>query len=156
MQKASRIPSVHPRPAKSGAGSDKRCSNISGLTFGLSHDGFTGIGKIRNSRNAPERVIKLENEITDLKLVISVVQDFEERDQPLHNAAARHLVVALNNAKKAVLDLQSLIEYSLKKSSDGNVSRKAWMRMQTRVEELSGNIRSSRQDIGTAVSIENR
>lgn len=113
-----------------------------------------GLQTVLRLRKVPDAVYQLNNEVADLKTVISAVQDLAETDAPFDVSAPPHLLRALAGGKEAIIDLQRLLEHNVLKVSSGRVSKKAWLRHQKDIDELRKRLQKSNHVIGTAVSIE--
>ena len=109
-----------------------------------------GLSKIRNLKRAPYIVLQLNNEVTDLHLLIRAVDDLYRRaDQSILDAHEHLVYNALERAKHAVLELEELIEYVLTKESDSGkeVNRLGWIRALDRVKEVKNNIHVVRSNL---------
>ena len=112
-----------------------------------------GLGMILNLKNAPNILLQLNNEVSDLTLVIRAVDDLCRRSQLTHAAPTQEEVVysALERARNVVLDLEKLIEYTLTKqtSSGSHVNRIAWLASLDRIKKTRTAIRAIRNDLAT-------
>ena len=108
-----------------------------------------GLSKIRGMKRAPNALLQLNNEVTDLQLL---VQAIDELYRP-HNAttAIQQEVVcsALERAKLTVLELEKFIGYTLTKETDvgTKVDRVSWFRHHDRVREIRDTLRCVRSDL---------
>ena len=77
-----------------------------------------GLSKIRHLKRAPYIVLQLNNEVTDLHLLICAVDDlYRQTDQSVLDTQEYVIRSALERAKHAVLELEELIEYVLTKET---------------------------------------
>lgn len=122
-----------------------------------------GLKKILSARNLPHIVLQLNNEVTDLQVVIQDVEDLlcrraqvnREDRKPLQKQAS--LVRALEHANQTLLALQSLIACKLTTvdSRDGRIKfkRKSWLLVESRVKSLKDEIRTDRLRLSAAQSL---
>lgn len=122
-----------------------------------------GLKKILSARNLPHIVLQLNNEVTDLQVVIQDVEDLlcrraqvnREDRKPLQKQES--LVRALEHANQTLLALQSLIACKLTTvdSRDGRIKfkRKSWLLVESRVKSLKDEIRTDRLRLSAALSL---
>lgn len=116
-----------------------------------------GIRKLVLLRDAPGGILQLNNELSDLRLVIVVVQDvhkqyYESLGTGLQDSAI--LYNALKNAQAAVQDLDALIQCGLAKATlHRRTGWIAWMREGSKIQKINARLRSARMDITSATSI---
>ena len=121
-----------------------------------------GLSKIRRLKSAPDILLQLNNEVTDLHLLIRAVNELYHRPTNLNpTSTLQEKVVcnALERAKYAVLELEKLIEYVLTKQTarGTEVDTLAWSRVLDRVKEAKNNIRTARTDLNTIwTTLDNR
>ena len=113
-----------------------------------------GLGKIRRLKKAPDVLLQLNNEVTDLHLLICAVNELYHRRIELSwVSTAQEEVVrnSLERAKHAVLELEKLIEYVLtKETKEGTeIDGLAWTRALDRIKEVKNNFRAARVDLNT-------
>ena len=125
------------------------------------------LAKIRNIRNAPEELLALINEVSDLRIVFGDVQNYiqsTERSQTTSrlattNEVLQHMAILINRAKYKLLELDQLIQYRLMKpesiSNHIKVSRREWTRAKTTIESFRQALRDIRLNIVTQMVIIN-
>lgn len=75
-----------------------------------------GIRKLVLLRDAPSGILQLNNELSDLRLVIVVVQDVHKQYYELSGAGFQHSAIlcnALKHIQVAVQNLDALVQYGL-------------------------------------------
>jgi hypothetical protein len=116
-----------------------------------------GIRKLVVLRDAPSGILQLNNELSDLRLVIVVVQDVHEQHYEFLGTRSPHSAVlysALKNTQVAVQDLDALIQYGLPKATiHRGIDWIAWMREGSKIQKMNARLRSARMDITAATSI---
>ena len=111
-----------------------------------------GLAKIRRLKRAPCILLQLNNEVTDLHLLIRAVNEIYHSSAniiPVSTLQEEVVYNALKRAKHDVLELEKLIEYILTKetSSGTEIDTLAWIRALDRVKEACDHIRASRNDL---------
>ena len=111
-----------------------------------------GLAKLRRLKRAPYILLQLNNEVTDLHLLIRAVNEIYHSSAKIIPASTLQEEVvsnALKRAKHDVLELEKLIEYVLtKETSNGTkIDTLAWTRALNRVKEANDHIRASRNDL---------
>ena len=111
-----------------------------------------GLSRIRYLKNAPNTLLQLNNEVTDLLLLIRAVNELYLQPNDLSTISILQEEVVCNileRAKHAVLELEKLIEYVLTKetSMGTKVDTLAWSRALDRVKEAKNDIRAARNDL---------
>ena len=117
-----------------------------------------GLGKIRRLKNAPDVLLQLNNEVTDIHLLIQSVEELSQQwtHQPSTSNRQRDMVcIALSRAKDSVLELEKLIAYTLTEETNtgAEVDRSAWVRNLDRIKETKNSIRAAREDLNTVWAI---
>ena len=119
-----------------------------------------GLRKLVALRNAPDSLLQLNNEVTDMQLVVQAV-DINSLDNSADDsaAAAQYQLIqnALGRMKKVVLELEKLIEYSLTKITDGGIKidKVAWLRAEKKIRSLKEKIRDAKNELAMASNIVN-
>ena len=113
-----------------------------------------GFGKIRHLKRAPDVLLQLNNEVTDLRLLIHAVNElYHQRTELSWVSTAQEEVVrnSLERAKHSVPELEKLIEYVLtKETKEGTeIDGSAWIRALDRIKEVKDNFRAARIDLNT-------
>ena len=107
------------------------------------------LAKIKNVRNAPEELLALINEVSDLQIVLGDIRSYTQTTiiSPTLQDAFQHLSVLINRAKDKLLQLDELVQYRLTKPDSAidriKVSRREWTRAKTTID----NFRQSLRDI---------
>ncbi|KAL9115573.1 MAG: hypothetical protein Q9187_007273 [Circinaria calcarea] len=115
------------------------------------------------SKNAPDALLALNNEVSDLHLIVlEISQLFQEH----HESTSAHLRtdrlltslgLMLGRAKEKLLELESLVQYKLTTpdgpSGEAKLNRLAWVREQKTVLDIREDIRSTRLSLGALVGI---
>ena len=117
-----------------------------------------GLDKIRGLKNAPNILLQLNNEVTDLHLLIQGVDELYHQYSDSIKLSQRQIVYnTLNRAKEALLELEILTSYHWTKETDKgtDIDRTAWIRAQKKVRETKDKIRSVRNDLNGAWMIIN-
>ena len=125
-----------------------------------------GIRRLASLRDAPDSPIALNNEITDLNLVVLAIQDIYQRQQTAigrnqtHNANVDSSVMsALNQADHIVRELQRLYDrLSRKTSGPGgltSLNRTTWLLEQKKVKKLQEDLRNARLKLAGALGVLN-
>ena len=125
------------------------------------------LAKIRNIRNAPEELLALTNEVSDLRIIFSDVQGYihSTRRSPgtprlaIIQEEVQHMAILVNRAKDKLLELDQLIQYRLTKpeSIEGHikVSRRGWARAKNTIEGFRQSLRDIRLNIVTQMVVIN-
>ena len=109
--------------------------------------------KIQQLKDAPELLLQLHNEITDLYLLIRVVDQLYHGHEYFRNqdfdAQQEAICSVLTRAKRDVLELEKLIAYVLTRETDAGaeVDRVAWLRSQWKITEMRNSLRRARYDL---------
>lgn len=121
------------------------------------------LSKIKIFLHAPEELLALNNEISDLKVVLSCINSFVTSEQS--DAAAmsqdffQHVSALLEKAKDRLLQLEQLIHFRFLKSGslngDYRVYRLKWVRARNTVESHRQALRDTRQNLLTQVTLIN-
>ena len=111
-----------------------------------------GLNSIRRLKRAPDILLQLNNEVTDLHLLIRAVNEIYHPGSnltPISGLQEEIVCNTLKRAKHAVLELEKLIEYDLTKETDigTEIDTLAWARSINRITEAKTNIRASRDDL---------
>ena len=110
-----------------------------------------GFGKIRETKDAPTVILQLNNDVSDLTLLIRAVDQLlrshllavasPEQEQIVYNA--------LERARNVLLDLEKLVEYTLTKETNlgTQVNRTAWLSSLNRIKEMKTTINATRNEL---------
>ncbi|KAL9118382.1 MAG: hypothetical protein Q9187_005073 [Circinaria calcarea] len=104
------------------------------------------LAKIKNIRNAPQELLALINEVNDLKLILSDVQNYVSqttgRPQVLQEPL-QHMSILVNRARSRLLELDELVQYRFTKAGSTvdqiKVSRREWARARSTIDTFRQN-----------------
>ena len=111
------------------------------------------LAKIRNIRNAPEELLALINEISDLRIVIGDVQYYVQNAPKLLilQEPLQHMSILITRAKVKLLQTDELVQYRLMKPGSVvdqiKVSRREWARSRVIIDSTQYNLRDIRLNI---------
>ena len=113
-----------------------------------------GMRKIHRLKNAPIVLLQLNNEVSDMTLLIDLIDDLvrKETSHPASSAKQLELVCTiLSRAKSDVLELEKFIAYTLTKETSlgAEVDRSTWIRSSDGISNAKNNIRRAREDLNT-------
>ena len=122
------------------------------------------LDKTKVIRQAPETIIALNNEISDLRLIVYETQRLLRENLDRDPKGSESIVFAdevapvLIRGRDKLLELESLIEYTLtapgKNASGRSKLRKvAWIRQQQKVQSIKDEIRSFRMNLAAIVGL---
>ena len=119
-----------------------------------------GLDKIRGLKNTPNILLQLNNEVTDLHLLLRGVDELYHEHVDSTKTSQREIIYnTLIRAKEALLELEQLISYRWTKETDRGteIDRTVWIRAQTKVKEMKDKIRGVRNDLnGSWIIISSR
>ena len=119
------------------------------------------LAKIRNLRHAPEELLALINEVSDLRIILGDVQNYvrDNAGFPALQDTLQHLSVLLNRGKEKLLQLDELVQYRLTKpesvTDQIKVSRREWARAKTTIDTFRQDLRDIRLNIITQMVVMN-
>ena len=100
------------------------------------------LSKVRSIRNAPNEVLALNNEVSDLQVILGDVQGYIRNTPESHISQEhlQHLLTFVDQAKEKLLQLDRLIHYNvLKPQSSPNrlkISKIEWLKAVKTVNEF--------------------
>ena len=113
------------------------------------------VKKIASLRGAPEAISALNNEISDLQLVLRAVETMLQSNtdsvKPFTDNGMQEL---LDRAKGKLLELDILLEYQIMTVDDNKkpkINFPAWARKQGKIRQLQQDLRSARLNLATIV-----
>ena len=113
-----------------------------------------GLFKLRSIKDAPTVLLQLNNDVSDLTLLVQAVDQLLRSYRPAMPPSMQDQVVysALERARNVVLQLEELIEYTLTKEtgSGPQANRTAWLGSLDRIKEVKITTRATRDEL-TAV-----
>lgn len=115
----------------------------------------TGLKKLRDIKKAPIVLLQLNNEISELQILLHAVQEAAENGSSIQDLQPQHLTDVLQRAKKSILDLEMAIQYDILKPAGGRISKLACLKHGPRLKDLHDELRSFRLAIGNTVTVEN-
>lgn len=117
----------------------------------------TACQKIIALRHAPYALIALNNEVTDLHIVVKDVNDILRlHSQTSETDALPSVTSALKRTTATLLRLETLIAYELTTPSGDNESRldrSVWLQAESRVQKLKDDIRADRVALASALGL---
>ena len=131
-------------------------SLIAGIiaVFGAGGTIAKGLDRIRRLKNAPDILLQLNNEVTDIHLLIDSVDELAPQwinQLSTSNRQQQLVCTTLARARDSVLELEKLIAYILTKEtvSGAEVDRSVWVRNLDRIGDAKNSIRRAREDLNT-------
>ena len=115
-----------------------------------------GLWKIHQAKRAPDILLQLNNEITDLNVLVLAVDEEFRRCSDLVPVTQQEVIYkSLQRAKNIVLELQTLIEYVLTRETDAGseVARLAWIRSADKLKEMKDAVRRARSDLNATWTV---
>ena len=125
------------------------------------------LAKIRHIRNAPQELLSLINEISDLRIIFGDVQNYLQNAQRSQSTPRRstyqeelhHVSNLINRAKDKLLELDELIQYRFTKpesiADHVKVSPREWARAKSTIEGFRQSLRDIRLNVITQMVIIN-
>ena len=115
--------------------------------------------KVKDIRNAPNEVLALMNEVSDLTLNMENIQKYTQKSQ-VPESELQQVFSLVDKANDILLQLNTLIEYRLMKPDSGmhrmRVSRVQWLREGDTIRRFQQKLRDIRLDIATQMALINR
>ena len=114
----------------------------------------TTLAKIRSLRNAPDELLALTNEVSDLRIILRDIENHfsqsTNRPQTPQDQLG-HMSVLINRAKERILELDRLIQYRLVKpesvSDQIKISRQQWARAKDVINKFRQSLRDIRLNL---------
>ena len=120
------------------------------------------LSKIKNMRHAPDELLALINEVSDLRIILSDIHSYivENTERPqIPYERLQHVTIFVNRAKEKLLQLDELIQYRLTKpesvTDQIKISRREWARAKTTIERFQQNLRDIRLNIIAQMTVVN-
>lgn len=118
-----------------------------------------GIGKLVSLRKAPAELQALSNEVEAFRSLLVIVQSSirQAQESETYQEYVEALFQMLDDAQKAALELQSKVEYQLKrgvevdKNGFPKVSRASWLKSAKDIEQLRAKIRDARSNLAVGL-----
>ena len=112
------------------------------------------LAKIKSLRNAPNELLVLINEVSDLKIILDDMQNYiaQNTQRPqISQKELRNISTLINRAKEKLLELDQLIQYRLVKPESTlnqvKVSRREWLRAKNTIEKFRQSFRDIKLNI---------
>ena len=133
--------------------------------LGVGGQAAKGIGKLASIKGTPELVLALNNEISDLQVVVLAIQDLFDKQTtsgvpfPGHRAEEKNIdtsiINSLKQANSTVTNLEAFYK-RLKVSNPGSTGaftfdKTLWIREQRRIKRIKEDIRNVRIKLTTAL-----
>lgn len=125
--------------------------------FGAGGKVGNGLKKLVQLKDAPDVLLALCNEVTDLQCVVQDTEDLLQQWGEV-NALPSSIKGALNQAKATVLDLGKIIFYDLTTITgrgEYRVDRSSWLRAETKVAAIKERIQAASLSLVNALSLLN-
>ena len=112
------------------------------------------LAKIKSIRNAPDELLALINEVSDLRIILSDMQNYltQNTQRPqISQEELQNISTLINRAKKKLLELDQLIQYRLVKPESNShqikVFRREWLRAKNTIEKFRQSLRDIKLNI---------
>ena len=120
------------------------------------------LAKIKNIRNAPQEILGLINEVSDLRIILRDVERYVIREVNQHSHSPEQLQtlsILIIRASDYLLELDKVIQYRLVKASstsaDFKVSRREWAVARSTIEKFRQSLRDVKLNIITQMGVMN-
>ena len=111
------------------------------------------VKKIASLRAAPEAVLTLNNEISDLQVVLRAIETtLQTNTNAIDFLSSDSLHQPLNRAKEKLLELSIILEYQIIKVGDGGeltINSLAWARKYSKIKGIQNDLRLIRLNLAT-------
>ena len=118
------------------------------------------LSRVRNIFNAPDEVLALLNEVSDLQIVLSDVQIYIVRSSSgarITEGHLQHLSVLVDRAKEKLLQLDERIQYHLIKPQSSRaqitISKREWLKAATTIEKFRQSLRDIRLNVVAQIAV---
>ena len=111
------------------------------------------LSRIQSIRNAPDELLALINEVSDLQIIFGDVQSYARSTQgpQMSRDHLQHLLAFVNRAKEKLLQLDELVHYKLLKPQSSpdhiKVSKREWLKQVKTIERFRQSLRDIRLNI---------
>ena len=120
------------------------------------------LAKIKSIRNAPDELLALINEVSDLKIILRDLQNYVNQNMhrpQISQEELENISILINRAKDKLLELDKLIQYKLVKpesiTDQIKVSRREWLRAKSTIEKFRQSLRDIKLNIMTQMMVIN-
>lgn len=114
-----------------------------------------GLRRIVALKDVPDIILALNNEVAELRVLLQEIDSLlfgrhqsTASRQYLHSSLLPNVL----RAKDKLRALESLLEHRLKKT-DGGIDKIAWLRVEDKVRRIQKELRETRLNINTALSV---
>ena len=118
-----------------------------------------GILKIYSLRSAPDKLLALNNEISDLQILIYDVQRYTRSTTQVPQEQVQGLATSIDRAKEKLLQLDELIQFKILKPrilhDKLNISKREWLKAVKVIDRSRQSSRDIRSNITTRFSLIN-
>ena len=103
-----------------------------------------GFRKVRGLKNAPSILLQLNNEVSELTLLVQAVEEVYRWHRTAWASSTQEAVLcgALERARHVVLDLEKLVENALTR-------RASWISSFDKIKEMKTTVRATRDELIT-------
>ncbi len=116
-----------------------------------------GFEKVLKLKNAPDVILALQNETSDVCCVVEDIQSTLERCSQEGFTPPASLIGAIERTRKTMLAVEGLIAYDLtvkdSKSVYTRIDKSRWLRRETKIRELEDQMRFDRIDLSLGLSL---
>ena len=120
------------------------------------------LAKIKSLRHAPNEILALINEVSDLRIILGEVERYIIRDASRpspSNEQLQTMSTLVEKAKQSLLELDQLVQYRLLKANSRlaapRVSRHEWAAAKHVIERFRQGLRDTRLNIVTQMVVMN-
>ena len=112
-----------------------------------------GIVKIQSIRNAPDEILALNNEISDLKVLLYDIQHFVQTtpESQISRNYIEPLMTSTERAKEKLLQLDALVQYKILKPqtlpNKPKISSREWLKATKVIDRSRQSLRDIRSNI---------
>jgi hypothetical protein len=115
-----------------------------------------GLRKLASLRNAPDTILALNNEVSDLRLIFWEIGSLlEKHDDRVAGIAGIDNI--LKRAEAGLLELETVLTKTIAASTtpngDVDFNRVAWLRHKSRVVSMIDKLRETKANLNTALSV---
>ena len=111
------------------------------------------IKRLKALRDAPEELQDLLSELSQFEVILQAIEDTAH---PSHSVNSS-LETLLHEAKKKMVEWDSLVEYRLTQAGSSNkVDRPQWIESQKEIDRLRGQLRDIRASLDVIIGVRTR
>ena len=111
------------------------------------------LSKVRSIRNAPDEVLALNNEVSDLQVILGDVQGYVRNTPEPHISQEhlQHLLAFVDQAKEKLLQLDKLIHYNVLKPQSApdqiKISKIEWLKAVKTIDMFRHSLRDIHSNV---------